>query len=359
MARFTPLRVTDLRHETVDCISVGLQPPAERAAYFRFLPGQHLVLRRTIGGEELRRTYSICSGIDDQELRIAVKRQPGGRFSSFVAEELRRGDLLDAMPPAGRFTLEPHPEKRRRIMAFAAGSGITPVISILRSILSGEPRSHVTLIYGSREISSIIFREQLEDLKNQHMTALSLLHVLSGESGEAEISHGRIDADKVRAVCRAMVPTDAIDAWLVCGPAPMIQTVTDTLLARGVEQGCIHFEYFTPRGNRPRPARRAPEPGLPEGASTRLGVILDGQRSELHIAHADASILDAARRQGLDVPFSCTAGVCCTCRAKLIEGRVDMAANYALEEAEVEAGFILTCQARPLTEHIVVDYDHS
>ena len=358
MSRFVPLTVRNIRRETADCVSIALDVPDTAREAFRFRPGQHLVLKREIHGEELRRTYSICTGIGE-EIRIAVKRQPQGRFSTYLNEHLLAGEVIEAMPPAGRFFTELDSAMSRRYVAFASGSGITPIMSILRSVLVEEPGSHFLLVYGNRTASSIIFREELEDLKNRYMDRLSVVHVLSGEAQELPVNAGRINAEKVARICQTIAPPGEVHAWYVCGPAPMIQTVSEALAGEGVERDRIRFEYFTTEGNQPR-AKPALAPAIEAtGDSARLEIVLDGQRAGLRIAYNDVSVLEAARRHGLDVPFSCTAGVCCTCRARLVEGEVDMAANYALEDWELERGYILTCQARPLTGRLVVDYDQS
>lgn len=359
MPRFHPLRVTDIRRETADCVSIALAVPAELRATFRFLPGQHLVLRATIDGKEVRRTYSICSLATEEELRIAVKRQPHGRFSTFVHERLAVGDVLEAMPPTGRFVHEPDPKARRHYVAFAAGSGITPIYAIIRAVLNGEPESHFTLIYGNRNTASIIFREDLLDLKNVHLERFALHHILSAETTEAlELFSGRIDADKVRAWAQRLYRPEDIDRWFVCGPAPMIQTVSDALVGLGVPYERILFEYFTAEGNRPRPLLTTAPRLQAQGETARIIVILDGERHEFPMPFRGPVVLEAARAHGLDLPFSCKAGVCATCRARLVEGKVELLTNYALDERDLAAGDILTCQARPLSDRVVLDFDH-
>lgn len=358
MPRFHRLRVADIRRETAECVSLALEVPEALRSTFRFVQGQHLVLRATVDGEELRRTYSICSPVGAEELRIAVKRQPHGRFSTFVNERLRVGDTIEAMPPTGRFFVELAPAARRTWVAFAAGSGITPIQSILETTLAVERDSRFILFYGNRNTSSIIFRERLADLKNRYMERFALHHVLSAETRDAmELFGGRIDPGKLRAWAGRLYHVEEVDHWFVCGPAPMIQTLSDTLVELGVPRERVHFEYFTAEGNRPRPAPRMAAPEQGRADRTRVVVILDGERHEFDMAAGDRTVLDAARASGLDLPFSCTAGVCATCRARLLEGRVELRSNYALDEQDLARGDVLTCQARPLSERVVLDFD--
>ncbi len=360
MPRFFPLTIADLRRETPDCLSLSFALPEALRDRFRFVQGQHVILRATIGGEELRRTYSICSAVDEGELRIAVKRQPHGRFSGWLHERVRPGDRIEVMPPRGRFFVPLDPEARRRYVAFAAGSGITPLASILKTTLAREPKSRFTLFYGNRNVESIIFLEELEDLKNRYMTRFALHHVLSaGTSDVMELFSGRITPEKLRAWAGRLFRPEEIDAWFLCGPAPMIQELADTLVGFGVEKSRIHYEYFTTEGNRPRRPPHAPPPVEAAGDRAEITVLLDGQRRDFSLAFNSETILDGAIADGIDPPYSCKAGVCSTCRARVIEGKVDMAVNYALEDWEVERGFVLTCQARPLTSRVVVDYDES
>ncbi len=360
MPRFFPLTVADVRRETPDCVSVSFALPEELRERFRFVQGQHVILRATIEGEELRRTYSICSAVDEGELRIAVKRQPHGRFSGWVHERLRPGDRVDVMPPRGRFFVPLDPAASRSYVAFAAGSGITPLISILKTTLAREPKSRFVLFYGNRDVESIIFREELEDLKNRHMTRFALHHVLSAETSDVmELFSGRITPDKLRAWSGRLFRPGEVDAWFLCGPAPMIQDLADTLTELGVEKRRIHYEYFTTAGNRPRLAPHTPPPVEASGEEAEITLLLDGQRRCFPLAFNSETIVDAAVARGIEPPYSCKAGVCSTCRARVIEGKVDMAVNYALEDWEVERGFVLTCQARPLTAKVVVDYDES
>jgi ring-1,2-phenylacetyl-CoA epoxidase subunit PaaE len=353
--RFHSLRVTEVRRETADAVSIALAVPEAARADFAYAPGQYLTLRTRLGGEEVRRSYSICSGLDDGELRIAIKRVPEGRFSAWAHEGLRPGDVIEAMPPEGRFTLAPDPAATRVYAGFAAGSGITPVLSILKTVLSREPRSRFLLFYGSRSTGQIIFRDQLEDLKDRFLDRLSVVHVLSREQQDIPLLNGRLDAAKIRALLPRMIDPARIDHAFVCGPAGMIEEVGATLAALGLPEERLHVERFTPAGGAApaAPARVATD----APAFAIAAVTVDGVRTEVPVAEGEP-ILDAALRAGLDLPYSCRGGMCSTCRARLTEGEVEMEVNYALEPWETEAGYVLTCQAHARTRRVAVDYDH-
>lgn len=352
---FHPLTVRDVRRETDDTISVAFTVPEDLADAYAFVHGQHLTLRATIGGEEVRRSYSICSGCDDGELRIAIKRVPGGVFSTFANEALVPGARVDVMTPMGRFTVPLEPAARRTYVAVAAGSGITPILSILRTVLAREPGSRCLLVYGNRTVSSIIFRQALDDLKDDHLGRLAVHHVLSREPDEAGLLPSRIDHALVDELCRTLVDPADVHAWFLCGPQAMVETVRSRLVEVGVDPGRIHLELFTTASD---PARRSPPPpaALP-GGNAQVAVVLDGKRLDFDISFDTDTILDAAQRAGADLPYSCKSGVCGTCRAKLVEGRVTMAQNYSLAPWEVEAGYVLTCQSRPRTPRVVLDFD--
>jgi ring-1,2-phenylacetyl-CoA epoxidase subunit PaaE len=300
----------------------------------------------------VRRSYSICSGIDDGELRVAVKRLPGGAFSAWAHQNLRMGDRLDVMTPDGRFGVPVEPGSTRTLVAFAAGSGITPIIAILKTMLLRE-RGQFFLFYGNRTTSGIIFREQLEDLKDRFLSRLSVFHVLSRERQDIEALNGRLDPARVRELMRLLVPAESVQQVLLCGPQPMLEGLEKMLLDLGFGRDCVHVERFTPGvGGRPPPVRVAR--GAPAAAIAE--VIFEGARTRFPVAEGEA-IVDAGHRAGLNLPYSCKGGMCCTCRAKLLEGRVEMALNYSLEPWETEAGYVLTCQAKPTTERVTVDYD--
>jgi len=353
--RFHRLAVKDLRRETADAVSMTFAIPQELAGDYSFLPGQYLTLRTTMDGQEVRRSYSICSGPDDGELRVAVKRVDGGAFSNWAAEELKCGDELDVMTPTGRFGVAHAPDQARLYVGFAAGSGITPILSIIKGVLAREPQSRFFLFYGNRTTDSMLFREELEELKDRFLQRLSLFLVLSGEEQDIPILGGRLDGDKVRLLLRSLVPAASVDHVFVCGPAGMSEEVEAACRAIGIADDRIHVERFVSEfGGKPRP-KKIVEPDAPPKAMASL--IIDGKRREVPVAE-DEAILDAALRAGIDLPFACKGGMCSTCRAKLVEGEAQMEVNYALEPWELKAGYVLTCQARPTSEKVVVDYDH-
>ena len=353
--RFHRLAVNDLRREAADAVSMTFAIPNELADDYRFVPGQYLTLRTTMDGEEVRRSYSICSGPDDGELRIAVKKVNGGAFSSWAADELKCGDELDVMTPTGRFGVAHAPEQARVYVGFAAGSGITPVLSIARGVLAREPESRFFLFYGNRSTGGMLFREALEELKDRFLQRLSVFHVISGEEQDIPILHGRLDGDKVRVLLRSLVPAASVDHVFICGPAGMSEDIEATCRAVGIADDRIHVERFVSEfGGKPR-AKTIIEAGGPPKAMASLTI--DGKRREVPVAEGE-SILDAALRAGMDLPFACKGGMCSTCRAKLVEGEAQMEVNYSLEPWELKAGFILTCQARPVSDKVVVDYDH-
>ncbi len=350
--RFHTLQIADVRPETADAVSLAFTVPDRLREAYRFQPGQYLTLRATIDGEDVRRSYSICAGLDDGELRVVVKRVPGGAFSTWANDHLRMGDSLSVMTPGGRFGVPIEPGSTRTLVAFVAGSGITPVMSILRSVLRREA-GRFFLFYGNRNSAGIIFRHALEDLKDRYLSRLSVFHVLSREQQDIAALNGHLDAAKVQLLMRAMVPLAQVEHAFICGPQPMIEGLETGLADIGMPREHVHVERFTPGvGGRPPPIVVAPEE-IPAAIAT---VISEGVRTEFPVAAGEA-IIDAALRAGHALPFSCKGGMCCTCRAKLLEGRVEMAVNYSLEPWETEAGYILTCQSRPLTERVVIDYD--
>jgi ring-1,2-phenylacetyl-CoA epoxidase subunit PaaE len=353
--RFHRLTVNDLRRETRDAVSLTFAIPEELQDDYHFSPGQYLTLRTTMDGEEVRRSYSICSGPDDGELRIAVKKVDGGAFSSWAADELKSGDEIDVMTPTGRFGIAPAPEAARIHVGFAAGSGITPILSIIRGVLVREPNSRFFLFYGNRSPDGMLFREALEQLKDRFMERLSVFHVISGEEQDIPILYGRLDGEKVRVLLRSLVPAAGIDHVFICGPTGMSEDIEATCRDIGVPADRIHIERFVSGlGGKPRPKAVVPASAPPKAFAS---LIIDGKRREVPVAEGEA-ILDAALRAGLDLPFACKGGMCSTCRAKLVEGEAKMDVNYSLEPWELEKGFILTCQAKPVTKRIVVDYDH-
>ena len=351
--RFHLLRVSDIRRETSDAVSIAFAVPPALAQDYSFEAGQYLTLRHTIGGEDLRRSYSICAGPDDGELRIAVKRVPGGVFSEWANTAIAPGDTLDVMTPTGRFGIPPG--TARTLAFFAAGSGITPVLSLLRSALAREPGSRAVLFYGNKSTQDVLFREALEDLKDRHLGRLSVFHVLSQEQQDIPVLNGRLDAEKVRLLLRHVVPVAAIDHAFVCGPDAMSDAITAVLSELGLDPARIHTERFVSAlGGRPRP-----KPVVAAGIApfATAAIVVDGRRTEVPVAEQE-TVLDAALRAGMDLPYACKGGMCSTCRAHVSEGTVQMALNFSLEPWETEAGFVLTCQAHPTTPHVVIDFDH-
>jgi ring-1,2-phenylacetyl-CoA epoxidase subunit PaaE len=350
--RFHSLRVAEVRRETPECVSLKFELPDALASEYRFTQGQHLALRATLDGEELRRSYSVCSGCDDGELRVAVKKVPGGRFSVWVNEALKPGDAIDVMTPEGRFFTPLAPGHDKHYVAFVAGSGITPVLSLIRTTLAREPKSRFTLVYGNRRQTSVMFHEALEDLKDRYLTRFALFNVFSREEQDIELFNGRLDGAKVRAFLATLVPADTIDEAFVCGPATMIDDVEQALLSAGIAREHVHVERF----GVPGAAAAAPVDDA-AAVQARIGIVIDGVRREVGFHRGQHSILDAGRAAGLDLPYSCKGGMCSTCRGKLLEGQVRMAKNYALEPHEVAAGYVLTCQSYPLSERVLISYD--
>jgi ring-1,2-phenylacetyl-CoA epoxidase subunit PaaE len=345
---FHPLRIAALRHDTADAVVLTFDVPAALKDAYRFTPGQYLTLRAEIDGQDIRRSYSICSAPDETGLRVGIKRADGGAFSTWANTTLKAGDTLQVMTPDGRFGLMPDPAAARCFAAFVAGSGITPVLSLMKALLAEEPGSRFFLFYGNRATDSIVFRSEIEDLKDRFLARLSVFHVLSREEQDIPVLNGHLDADKLRAL-RAMLPR--IDHAFVCGPQPMIEGLPSVLAEFGIPH--VHVERFTPSADgRPRLMPAAPN-AKPQAIAT---IVHEGARVDVPVAAGEA-IIDAAIRAGRNLPFSCKGGMCCTCRAKVLEGKVEMAVNYSLEPWEIAAGFVLTCQARPLTERVVIDYD--
>ena len=352
--RFHRLRVADVRHETDHAVSVAFEVPAALAADYRFEPGQYLTLRATIDGEDQRRSYSICSGPKDGDLRVAIKRLEDGVFSNWINDTLKAGDEMEVMTPTGRFGLANAPGNGRIHVGFAAGSGITPILSIMRGVLEIEPDSHFFLFYGNRSTSDMLFRNDLEELKDRFLGRLAVFHVLSKEEQDISVLNGRLDGDKARVLLTSMVPAQMVDHVFICGPTGMIDDLETTLQDIGIAADRIHTERFVSVFNgRPR----APVKIAADAPPAHTAVLtVDGKRREVPVAEGE-SILDAALRAGMDLPFACKGGMCSTCRAKVVEGEAPMEVNYSLEPWELEAGFVLTCQAHPKSARVVVDFD--
>src|SRR5512140_292072 len=357
---FHPLTVSRVTPEAAGSAAITFAVPADLRSVFDFQPGQFLTLRAQIAGVEIRRSYSICSPHQryrtDGEIDIGIKPVAGGVFSRWALAQLRPGSAIDTMPPDGRFTSR-RPDARHRV-AFAAGSGITPGLSIIATTRAAQPDASFTLVYGNQRVDSIMFNEALQDLKDRYPARLALVHLLSRQAQEVELLHGRIDEAKVGELLRTMLPPPSIDEVFLCGPEGMIGAAQRALLAAGVSPEHIHTERFFTESAAPRALTAAP--AAPEGHSRshphRLDVVLDGKTHHLGMNAGD-KVLDVALEAGLDLPYSCRGGVCCTCRARVLEGKVEMEKNFTLEPWEVAKGFVLTCQSRPLSDRVVVSYD--
>lgn len=355
--RFHTLEIAAVRNETPDAVAISFAIPEELSDTFAFVPGQYLTLRANVSGEDMRRSYSICSPLDETGRRtVGVKRIEDGRFSSF-AQTLKAGDRIEVMPPQGRFTAQIGGE--HDYLLLAAGSGITPCLSIAKSVLAGEPDSTVTLLYANRNSSSVMFRDDLNDLKDRYTTRFTLLHVMDEEVQDVEIMNGRLDAEKLETLANlGVIDPKSADAIYICGPEPMIRSASSALANLGVNEDRIRFELFTPApGAKPAPAKAngAAVNGAKHGASVEI--ILDGARRTIEVDAGQDTVLTAAMKAGLDLPYSCAGGMCCTCRCKIVEGAATMDENFSLEPWEIEAGFTLSCQARPDTERLVLDFD--
>ena len=352
---FHALRVAEIVPETDDALSIRFDVPPELADAFRFKAGQHLTLKADIGAEEVRRNYSLCTAPDEGAITVTVKRIAGGLFSNWVAESLRAGDMIDVMTPHGSFTVPFEAGAARRYVGIAGGSGITPIMSLIRTALAQEPASRFTLFYGNRDSQSVIFLEALADLKDRYMGRLELFHFLAEEEGEVELFNGMLDAARCgEAVDRLVVDPATIDAWFICGPGPMMDAAEAVLVERGIASDKIHIERFT--AGRPSAAIAAQMQALQEEAAGQtISVTLDGRTRRIDFD--GSSILDSARAAGLPAPFACKAGVCATCRAKVTSGKVEMAVQYGLTDEEIADGYILTCQSVPAGDGVAVDYD--
>jgi len=355
---FHPLLVKAIQPDTAEAVIVSFVVPDELREVFGFTQGQYLTLRKEIEGQDLRRSYSICAGVDDGELRVGVRKVRGGVFSNWINEQLQPGDTVNVMAPQGRFFVPIEPGARRHHVGIAGGSGITPILSIMKTVLAREPASRFTLIYGNRSLRSTMFKEEIEDLKDRYMTRLVLHHVFSDEHTDAPINMGLMDRGKIEEFLRTIVPAVGIDHAYICGPFQMNDEAEAALLATGVSEERVHVERFgiaQPAAGQVGAVVHEAKPGDAEQA--RITIIRDGLKREIQFYKDQPSILDCASAAGLEVPFSCTSGVCGTCRAKVMEGDVRMERNFALDRHEVAAGFVLTCQAHPMTERVVLSFD--
>ncbi|MBS51493.1 MAG: phenylacetic acid degradation protein [Oceanospirillaceae bacterium] len=360
MTTFHSLTVADKRRETRDSVSLVFDIPAELAGDFRFKQGQYLTLKTAINGEEVRRSYSICSGVNDGEIRVAIKKVPGGVFSSFANDALSVGDALEVMPPMGSFYAELDPARKGHYLLVAAGSGIAPILSIARTTLETEPDSEITLLYGNRATSSTMFREQLEDLKNDYLGRFNLIFVFSREQQDIDLYNGHIDADKCRSLFARWIDVKSLDGAFICGPQAMTETVRDMLKESGTPAEKIHFELFEAAGSaqeKERKREQRAQAAQQHTDMTDVTVIRDGHAMSFELKQNTQSLLEAGNENGADLPFSCKAGVCSTCKCKVIEGEVDMDVSLGLEDYEVEAGYVLSCQSYPVSDKVVLDFD--
>ncbi len=360
MSEFYPLRIADITPETEQAVCLRFEVPDELAGTFRFIQGQYLTLRTTLEGQEVRRSYSICSGVDDGALEVAIKRISGGLFSNYANDELNPGDTIEVMPPQGSFYTELHPDNNKNYMCIAAGSGITPVLSIIRTVLSTEPGSRVTLIYGNRRTSTIMFKDRLGFIKNRYMDRFNWINVLSREEQDAEVLHGRINNRKGGELQKKhLIDIASTDEFFLCGPESMISEVSRGLRAEGIDESRIHYELFYSSAEDARAVIEKHHARVLQyaGQVSEVVVRADGRSISFELTADGENILDGALSHGADLPFSCKGGVCATCKARLVEGKVDMDLNHALNDDDVANGMILTCQAHPVSDRVVVDFD--
>ena len=352
MSKFLPLTVTDIHHTIRDAVVLTLRP--EDMDAFTFTQGQYLTFKQDFDGTELRRNYSICTGLDDGVLQVGIKRVDGGAFSTFANTNLQVGDTLHAMPPQGKFFTKIEPNKAKNYLGFAGGSGITPVLSILKTVLKREPQSTFTLVYANRAVNTIMFREELEDLKNRYMERLTTIHML--ESGQdIDLFTGRVDQAKCEALFKQWIDVKSIDTAFICGPEPMMLAIADSLKGHGLEPDQIKFELFS-ESQQGQLAKQEMAKRAEGKQGTELTIIMEGASRTFTMSKGQ-SVLEAALENGQDAPFSCRAGVCSTCMCKVLEGEVEMLSNHALEDYEVERGYALSCQSYPLTDKLIIDYD--
>jgi len=352
MTQFLPVKVTDIHHTIRDAVVLTLEP--ENPEAFDFKQGQYLTFKQDFEGTELRRNYSICAGLDDGKLQVGIKKVDGGAFSTFANTQLKVGDTLHAMPPQGKFFTEIEPNKAKNYLGFAGGSGITPVLSILKTVLKREPKSTFTLVYANRAVNTIMFREELEDLKNRYMGRLTIIHML--ESGQdIDLFTGRVDQSKCDELFKRWIDVSSTDTAFICGPEPMMLAIAESLEKHGLKKDQIKFELFS-ESQQGQLAKQEIAKRSAGQKGTEVTVIIDGAQRTFEMSKSQ-SVLDAALENGQDAPFACKAGVCSTCMCKVLEGEVEMLSNHALEDYEVENGHVLSCQSYPLTDKLVIDYD--
>jgi ring-1,2-phenylacetyl-CoA epoxidase subunit PaaE len=354
---FYPISVKAVEKTTTDCSIISFDIKEELKSLFQFKQGQYLTLKKDIKDEDVRRSYSLCSSPLDGEWKVAIKKVEDGRFSTYANEELKAGDVLEVMPPNGKFFVEVNPEQTKNYVAFAAGSGITPIISIIKTHLELEPNSTFKLFYTNQAVSTIILKEELEGLKNKYLDRFEIFHFLTREERSAPLFNGRIDKEKLGLIFKMFLDKDGVDDFFICGPNEMIFLIKDYLKEIGVDAKKVHFELFNTEGIVRK--RKKKKVATDDKIISEITIKEGGKNFKLSIPKGSDNILDAALRQNADLPFACKGGVCCTCRAKLVEGKVDMDVTYGLEQEEIDAGYILTCQAVPMSEKVVVDFDAS
>lgn len=357
-SKLYPLTVKEIIKETADCVSVSFDLPDNLKSEFDFIPGQYLTLETEIDGNNVRRSYSLCSAKFEQEWRVAIKQVENGKFSTFANNHLKKGDTINVMPPTGNFKLKTAAENTKHYVAFAAGSGITPILSMIKTVLKEEPKSKFTLFYGNRNFDTIIFREELEALKNVNLNRLSVHHILSKEKLGSPLFYGRIDAAKCEKFSKVFFDPKDVDAYYLCGPAKMIFAVKDELTKQGAPTDNIHFELFN-TDDLPVNTEEQKEKTYDSASESKVTIILDSESFDMPLEYGGTSILDAALAAGADLPYACKGGVCSTCKAKITKGEVIMDINYALEPDEVENGYVLTCQSHPRTPEVTVNFDEA
>ncbi|MBV8123384.1 MAG: phenylacetate-CoA oxygenase/reductase subunit PaaK [Paucibacter sp.] len=354
MSKFYPLTISNVKQETRDTIVVSFAVPGDLQDTFAYQQGQHLTLRSQIDGEDLRRSYSICSAVQERQLRVAIKRNPGGLFSNWANETFTAGQSIQVMPPMGNFNVPLDAANRKHYLAFAAGSGITPMMSIIKTTLLTEPHSHFTLVYANRASSSVIFKEELSDLKDAYLERLNVVYVMSREQQDVELFNGRIDRAKCDAFLASWINLEDIDAAFLCGPEEMVQAVSASLQAHGMPKTSIKTELFA--ATLPQHKNNAARP-VTGNKECEVTVIVDGYHNVFTMDKEKESVLEAGLKHGIDLRYSCKGGVCATCRCKVVEGKVDMDANYALEDYEIARGFVLSCQSFPVSDKVLLDFD--
>ncbi|MEZ5057479.1 MAG: 1,2-phenylacetyl-CoA epoxidase subunit PaaE [Saprospiraceae bacterium] len=356
MSRFHSLKVKEIRPETDSCVSIAFDVPENLKEAYAFEPGQHLTLKVDLDGEEVRRSYSICTAPEDNDLRVAVKWLEGGKFSTFANKSLAAGGEMDVMIPMGNFTVPINPSHQKQYVAFVAGSGITPVMAHMKTILRNEPQSSFTLFYGNRTSREVIFLEEIEALKNKYLGRLSVYYVLSQEHPGSDLFYGRINEEKCETYFDKIISLDETDEFFLCGPEELILEVKSILNKKGVDKKKVHFELFTTPGLQ-KGGGPVKKRSKERGYASAIEITIDTKTFKFEMESDEETILDAASKFGTDLPFACKGGVCCTCKAKVLEGEVEMDVNYALEQEEVEAGYVLTCQSHPVSKEVKLSFD--